>query len=368
MRAAGLPLQVEPRDTVRSGQNARRIAQRHQRRKGQPSAQGKVQPGRQSLKVSGSIKAQGTRQTRTAAVHAGAKVFQAARCPTQRAAQVAGRQSHQKLLRADRGFGAKSAAHIRADDPHLRQSQAQCASYIRLRARRALAAQPKRQPSLLRIPAGQAGARLQGHRQHPGQLQLGMHTDLHGPAWLAWLAWLGAAMRRTGYRAGLGWGSKVKLWCQRLHLKTNQRCGLAGQRMAAGNHHGNGLADIGHMLPGQEWEIRRHQLWQQRVGGGHALGAEVGRGQDRQHAGQGPGWRAIDRQQPGVGMGAAYKSHMAGIGQAHIMHKAAQAAQQRLVLPPCTGCCWRRPTGGDCLHQAAANRRAGSLLVLLKPR
>ena len=84
--------------------------------------------------------------------------------------------------------------------------------------------------------------------------------------------------------------------------------------MAAGNHHGNGLADIGHMLPGQEWEIRRRQLWQQRVDGGHALVAEVGCGQDRQHAGQGPGWRAIDRQQPGVGMGAAYKSHVAGIG------------------------------------------------------
>ncbi|MGY4420380.1 hypothetical protein ACVWY2_002805 [Bradyrhizobium sp. JR6.1] len=303
--------------------------------------------------------------------------------------ELARRDRDQGILAIGKQLGAEAAADIRADHPHvfLRHLQDHVAEDL-AQAVAALAADRQRQMILLGVVLGDRGAGLHeigndariddgdlGYRMRLGEGGLGraLVADRDVEQQIAGLVrpHLRRALLHRIHQAGHR--------RQRRPLDVDGLDRVAGMIDGIGDHKGDGVADMAHLILGED-RIRRcgerigFEIEQARQAA--ELG-DIGRGQDQRHAGHAAGLAGIDRVGR-VRMRRAQHQRVQCGRRCNVVGIAALAANQSVILlashtlsdAELDGSCHRLSNCLGCLYaywrgcQRSANAFLGSFCPL----
>ena len=274
----------------------------------------------------------------------GGEAFAAVLDPFDRAAQHERGRRDRQFLGIERVLGSEAAAHIGRDHPDLLFRQSQRLDQDPFGLVRHLRAVPGREQfvgrvvarehraSLDRMAAALVDAKVLGHPVcGAGECALGVAVFHHpmGDQIVGTVEpRLGGVPRKAGARLEhSGQGTQVEL---------DQSGGVFGQVSAFGHDQRDGLTDVTHLLLSEDaWiDMKPQRGDRQRerdaIAGEH--GPQIGIGQDRPNAGQGPGSVGVDALQQPVGDRAADERRVQQVRQVDVVDEPSRAAQQLCIL------------------------------------
>ena len=146
---------------------------------------------------------------------------------------------------------------------------------------------------------------------------------------------VGTVEPRPG-RARLESGARLENCGQGAQVELDQSRGVLGLLSAFGHDQRNGLADVTHLLPGEDARIdvkpqrRDRQRKRDAIAGEHR--PQIGIGQHRPNAGQGPRLVDVHALQQPVGDRAADEGRVQQVRQVDVVDEPSGAAQQLCIL------------------------------------
>jgi hypothetical protein len=261
--------------------------------------------------------------------------------PLHRALQAVGDRGYKDVLRIDVTLGSEAAAHVGSDDPHLLLGKAQGCGDGRANRERHLRRGPHREPSVRRVGLRHDAARLDRHRRDAGDGQPSLDDrvrlreaardvtdrarrrarDVVGP--------FVEDPRRTRRQRRLGGRDRR----QRLVSHLDRVGAIGGPVRVVGEDHGDRLARVAHLRPGDHRlgvgaELRRRHEGRHRGG---ALG-QIGDREDRDDARKRAGSARVHFYDARMGVRAPHDRRMDETRQPHVVHEAAAAGEEAAIF------------------------------------
>ena len=280
---------------------------------------------------------------RLAGVVNGHQMLAAVLGPFHRAADVARRERNQKILRIELAARTKAAADVVLDHVDGIDGETELFCQDAAVGEQHLCGARQRQPPARRIPFGEQAARLHGQRG----VALGAETlaprigcvfecrrgvAKHSAEFHRDVAAFVFEQQRFVFRRDLP-GRNGR---QRLDVDFDSAERILGNAGAVGEHHGQRLADIAHLVARHDRLTEglelRHRLQSHR--NQRDCITEIGRGDDRMHAGHFSCTRYVDSADAAMGDRAAQDRRVQHVVTGEIVDILAAAADEAKVLQP----------------------------------